>query len=139
MKHKSSSKPKVKSTISSSLKSSIPKIKKIQQSTSSKKGIDIYDEDTNYQVESTSKLNTEERNQIPHPPNSYVERLEQKIQEQAKRLSDLTNYKYLCEKRIVQLNPNENFPITEQNLISNVEQKTDTYTILYEKYNKLNG
>ena len=96
MKHKSSSKPKVKSTISSSLKSSIPKIKKIQQSTSSKKGIDIYDEDTNYQVESTSKLNTEERNQIPHPPNSYVERLEQKIQEQAKRLSDLTNYKYLC-------------------------------------------
>ncbi len=137
MKHKSSSKPKVKSTISSSLKSSIPKIKKIQQSTSSKKGIDIYDEDTNYQVESTSKLNTEERNQIPHPPNSYVERLEQKIQEQAKRLSDLTNYKYLCEKRIVQLNPNENFPITEQNLISNVEQKTDTYTILYEKYNKL--
>ena len=64
MKHKSSSKPKVKSTISSSLKSSIPKIKKIQQSTSSKKGIDIYDEDTNYQVESTSKLNTEERNQI---------------------------------------------------------------------------
>lgn len=120
--------------------SSIPKIKKYPSNSKLKNNQDIYDEDTNYQIESTSKLNTEEKlYPISHPPNSYVEKLEQKIQEQAKRLSDLTNYKYLCEKRIIQLNPDEIFPITEK-VLQNYNlgsQKKDKYDVLYNKYTKL--
>lgn len=139
-KKNSTSKNSKKESSNISSTSSIPKIKKYPSNSKIKNNQDIYDEDTNYQVESTSKLNTEEKlYPIPHPPNSYVEKLEQKIQEQAKRLSDLTNYKYLCEKRIIQLNPDEIFPITEK-VLQNYNlgsQKKDKYDVLYNKYTKL--
>lgn len=40
--------------------------------------------------------------------------LEEKVRNQAERLCNLENYKTLCERRILQLNPNESFPITEK-------------------------
>ena len=72
---------------------------------------------TNYEIESTSKNITEShRNTNKNKPFSYTEKLETKIQEQAKRLSDLTKYKILCEKRIRELNPNEKIPLNEDSI-----------------------
>ena len=47
---------------------------------------------------------------------SYLDKLQLKIEEQEKIINDLNNYKYLCEKRIKQLNPNEILPITSNSL-----------------------
>ena len=47
------------------------------------------EEDSNYQIESTSKLNTDEKR-------TYISKLEHKIKEQAKRLTELTKYKFIC-------------------------------------------
>ena len=92
-----------------------------------------------YQNEaSSSKLNTNEQNTIT--PTSYIERLEHKIQEQAKRLNDLTKYKCLCEKRLLQLNPEEQIPITEQSIKNASQDKKNSktkYNELYDKYTKL--
>ena len=127
---------------------------------------DIYAEDSDFEIDSSSKnitdtqrynnitgrtnsLNKNTNNNNNDNSKSYIEQLEAKIQEQAKRLNELNKYKYLCEKRIRQLNPNEDLPITEDslkiknynnnnnnnnNLISNNDRK---YEQLYEKYNKL--
>ena len=45
-----------------------------------------------------------------------MEKLESKIRAQAKKIADLNKYKYLCEKRIRQLNPNEILPLTIDSL-----------------------
>ena len=72
----------------------------------------LFDEITNYEIESTSKNITEsQRNTNKNKPFTYTEQLESKIQEQAKRLSDLSKYKILCEKRLRELNPNEKIPL----------------------------
>ena len=106
---------------------------------SSNQNINDNIDDMLYQNEgSSSKLNTNEQNTIT--PTSYIERLEHKIQEQAKRLNDLTKYKCLCEKRLLQSNPEEQIPITEQSIKNASQDKKNSktkYNELYDKYTKL--
>ena len=100
-------------------------------------------EDSEYIIESTSKNITESQRYNSKGNNqTYIEQLESKIQVQAKRLSELTKYKFLCEKRIRQLNPNEDFPITEETISRDVSNRIqnsqrDKYDIMSEKYIKL--
>ena len=97
-------------------------------------------EDYNYQIESSSKNITDPQKTTLKTNNNYIEQLESKIQEQAKRLNELTRYKYLCEKRLKQLNPIEELPITEETLsrdsikISTQRNQKDKYDQLYEQY-----
>ena len=74
---------------------------------------DLYDENSEYQPLSTFK-NSREKN--VYSKETYIEKLESKIRQQAKNISDLNKYKYLCEKRIRQLNPNEILPLTIDSL-----------------------
>ena len=106
----------------------------------------LFDEITNYEIESTSKNITEsQRNTNKNKPFTYTEQLESKIQEQAKRLSDLSKYKILCEKRLRELNPNEKIPLTEDSIKTLSKKSSDNeneinmnkYNILYDKYQKL--
>ena len=72
---------------------------------------------------------------------SYVEQLESKIEQQAKTLSELNKYKYLCEKRIKQLNPNEILPITIESLkneTKNTNNKNLNNKDIHKKYELLN-
>ena len=97
-------------------------------------------EDYNYQIESSSKNITDPQKTTLKTNNNYIEQLELKIQDQAKRLNELTKYKYLCEKRLKQLNPIEELPITEETLsreslkISQQTNQKDKYDQLYEQY-----
>ena len=92
------------------------------------------EEDSNYQIENTSKLNTDEKR-------TYISKLEHKIKEQAKRLTELTKYKFICEKRILQLNPNEQLPLISISNITESSNQIDSnnsnYDTLYEKYKQL--
>ena len=102
-----------------------------------------YNDDINYyyneNTNNTNELNNNNNNNISNtnPPSSYVERLELKIQEQAKRLHELTKYKCLCEKRLLQLNPNETLPLTE-NIITQHKKKNNNNvcTLQYSADNK---
>ena len=97
------------------------------------------------------------RNNIPlHQNNSidketYIDQLESKIQQQAKQILELNKYKYLCENRIKQLNPNEILPLTVESL-NNLYNKNNNnrnnininnkdikkkYQLLNEKFQKL--
>jgi len=58
--------------------------------------------------------------------NVYIKCLEQKVRDQAARLSDAEIYRYLCEKKIKQLNPLQSFPITENHLKENHNINTNT-------------
>ena len=77
---------------------------------------DLFEENYGYDVSSTYRHNnmTEENNN--RIKDSYLDKLQLKIEEQEKIINDLNNYKYLCEKRIKQLNPNEILPITSNSL-----------------------
>ena len=77
---------------------------------------DLFEENYGYDVSSTYRHNnmTEENNN--RIKDSYFDKLQLKIEEQEKIINDLNNYKYLCEKRIKQLNPNEILPITSNSL-----------------------
>ena len=72
---------------------------------------------------------------------SYIEQLESKIEQQTKTLSELNKYKYLCEKRIKQLNPNEILPITIESL-KNETKNTNNINLnnkdIHKKYELLN-
>ena len=57
----------------------------------------IDDEDFNYQIETTQNVPIPTAKPI-NESLSYRDQLETKIREQAKRLSELEKYKYLCEK-----------------------------------------
>ena len=48
-----------------------------------------------------------------------------KIKTQAERLQKLENYKKLCERRILDIEPNHALPITEEMLGQNVESTRD--------------
>ena len=50
---------------------------------------------------------------------SYIEIIEKKIRDQAQRLIELQAYKSLCETKIKQFIPNQNFPLTEECLKEN--------------------
>ena len=98
-------------------KSYIANEKKINQNFN----YDSYNENgdnSEYEISSTYRNNVS-----PSPPQNnsmnketYIDHLESKIQQQAKQISELNKYKYLCEKRIKQLNPNEILPLTLESL-----------------------
>ena len=107
------------------------------------------EEDYNYEIDSTQNLQgTQSKfmNSMDNFPNlnsqkdnsTYISQLEYKIRDQAKRLSELEKYKYLCEKRIKQLNPNHPLPITEEILevpiqkdeIIDIEEQKNYYDLL---------
>ena len=50
------------------------------------------------------------------PKTDYVMQLAEKIQQQAKQLQELEDYKIICEKRILELCPSQRLPITESQL-----------------------
>ena len=49
---------------------------------------------------------------------TYLELLELKVRKQASRLCELQEYKSICEKRILQLSPGHEIPVTENHLNS---------------------
>ena len=71
---------------------------------------ELYDENSEYEIPPITLRNKNENNL------KYMEKLESKIRAQAKKIADLNKYKYLCEKRIRQLNPNEILPLTIDSL-----------------------
>ena len=112
---------------------------------------ELYEENYGYDVSSTYLNNnmTEENNN--KLKDSYIEQLLQKNEEQEKIINELNNYKNLCEKRIKQLNPSEQFPITHKSLNKksniNLQNTSDNnkynqninkkYELLNEKFEKL--
>ena len=105
------------------------------------------DDDINFEIESSQNIhvpNIKSKLSDSISPNTmnndkpeYIAKLEQKIRDQAKRLSSLEKYKYLCEKRIKQLSPNHPLPITEEMLnvtisndIINSEESKNYYDLL---------
>ena len=112
---------------------------------------ELYEENYGYDVPSTYRNNdiTDENNN--QGKDSYLEQLQSKIEEQEKIIYELNNYKYLCEKRIKQLNPGEILPITPNSLNTkkkiNQQKNNDNnlynqninkkYELLNEKFEKL--
>lgn len=100
---------------------------------------DIFGEDFQFEIE-TSRKNTESRT-AGLGQQSYIERLEMKIQNQAKRLSELEKYKYKNEKKAKQLNQDESFPFDKSTKTrqsnKDKEKERERYDQLYDKYNKL--
>ena len=112
---------------------------------------EIYDENSEYEIPPITLRNKNENNL------KYMEKLESKIRAQAKKIEDLNKYKYLCEKRIRQLNPNEILPLTidslsdesiynNMNTMNNMNNFNDNdsnlninkkYELLNEQYQKL--
>ena len=81
---------------------------------------------------------------------SYIDQLESKIEQQAMTISELNKYKYLCEKRIKQLNPNEVLPLSIESLKNEITNKNNNsksninnkkknkkYELLNEKFKNL--
>ena len=111
---------------------------------------ELYEENYGYDVSSSYRnvnLTEEDNNKYK---DLYMEKLQLKIEEQEKIIFELNNYKYLCEKRIKQLNPNEIFPITsnslknrsdmiQQNINNNSYNQNinKKYELLNEKFEKL--
>ena len=113
---------------------------------------DLFEENYGYDVSSTYRHNNmTEENTNNRIKDSYLDKLQLKIEEQEKIINDLNNYKYLCEKRIKQLNPNEILPITSNSLknrnIMNQQNNNDInsynqninkkYELLNNKFEKL--
>ena len=96
---------------------------------------DLYDENSEYQLSSTFK-NNKENNLLSKE--TYIEKLESKIRQQAKTISDLNKYKYLCEKRIKQLNPNEILPLTLDSLSNETINNDFNNSNINKKYEVLN-
>ena len=107
---------------------------------------DLFDENYGYDVSSTYRNNnmTEENKNVLK--DSYIDKLYLKIEEQDKIINELNNYKYLCEKRIKQLNPNEILPITsnslknKNNVIQHNNNNNNSYNQnINKKYELLNN
>ena len=100
---------------------------------------ELYEENYGYDVPSTYRNNdiTDENNN--QGKDSYLEQLQSKIEEQEKIIYELNNYKYLCEKRIKQLNPGEIFPITPNSLNNKKkinQQKNNDNNLYNQNINK---
>ena len=107
---------------------------------------ELYDENSEYEISPPTLRNKNDNNNL-----KYMEKLESKIQNQAKKIADLNKYKYLCEKRIRQLNPNEILPLTidslnDENIYNNMNTLNNNdsnlnvnkkYELLNEQYQKL--
>ena len=112
---------------------------------------ELYEENYGYDVSSTFRNNNMTDENDIERKDSYIEQLQLKIEEQDKVISDLNNYKFLCEKRIKQLNPGEKLPITlnslkneksinSQNINNNNSYNQNInkkYELLNEKFEKL--
>ena len=112
---------------------------------------ELYEENYGYDVSSTFRNNNMTDENDIERKESYIEQLQLKIEEQDKVISDLNNYKFLCEKRIKQLNPGEKLPITlnslkneksinSQNINNNNSYNQNInkkYELLNEKFEKL--
>ena len=125
--------------------------KRISNNSSNIINNELYEENYGYDVPSTYRNNdnTDENNYQIKDPN--IEQLQLKIEEQEKIIYELNNYKYLCEKRIKQLNPGEILPITPNSLNNknkiNQQKNNDNnlynqninkkYELLNEKFEKL--
>ena len=96
---------------------------------------ELYEENSEYQLSSTFK-NSKENNLLSKE--TYIEKLESKIRQQAKTISDLNKYKYLCEKRIKQLNPNEILPLTLDSLNNESINNDFNNSNINKKYEILN-
>ena len=112
---------------------------------------ELYEENIGYDIPSTYRINNISEKNNNQAKDSLIEQLQLKIEEQEKIIYELNNYKYLCEKRIRQLNPNEIFPITNNSLYNyNNKMESDNkennlynqninkkYELLNEKFEKL--
>ena len=112
---------------------------------------ELYEENYGYDVSSTFRNNNMTDENDIERKDSYIEQLQLKIEEQDKVISDLNNYKFLCEKRIKQLNPGEKLAITlnslkneksinSQNINNNNSYNQNInkkYELLNEKFEKL--
>ena len=112
---------------------------------------ELYEENYGYDVSSTFRNNNMTDENDIERKESYIVQLQLKIEEQDKVISDLNNYKFLCEKRIKQLNPGEKLPITlnslkneksinSQNINNNNSYNQNInkkYELLNEKFEKL--
>ena len=112
---------------------------------------ELYEENYGYDVSSTFRNNNMTDENDIERKDSYIDQLQLKIEEQDKVISDLNNYKFLCEKRIKQLNPGEKLPITlnslkneksinSQNINNNNSYNQNInkkYELLNEKFEKL--
>ena len=112
---------------------------------------ELYEENIGYDIPSTYRINNISEKNNNQAKDSLIEQLQLKIEEQEKIIYELNNYKYLCEKRIRQLNPNEIFPITNNSLYNYNNKKEShnkennlynqnlnkRYELLNEKFEKL--
>ena len=111
----------------------------------SKKNINLYEEEKNYNIESTKTVESKQKNEesisiynkksislnkssnsykfktidIKKKSNTYVRNLENQIKSQKKQLTQLLEYKNICEKRIKSLSPEEVLPLTIDSLNPN--------------------
>ena len=111
---------------------------------------ELYDDNIEYELPSSLKNDNDNMQEEEDNENNsidkdaYIEDLELKIQQQAKTISELNKYKFLCEKRIKQLNPNEILPLTleslkDENKINTLNNKDihKKYELLNDKFQKL--
>ena len=106
---------------------------------------DLFEENYDYDVSTNYRNNNKTEESKNMLKDSYIDQLQFKIEEQEKIINDLNNYKYLCEKRIKQLNPNEIFPITSNSLKNRNNNDNNSYNqninkkyeLLNEKFEKL--
>ena len=96
---------------------------------------ELYEENIGYDIPSTYRINNISEKNNNQAKDSLIEQLQLKIEEQEKIIYELNNYKYLCEKRIRQLNPNEIFPITNNSLY-NYNNKMESHSKENNLYNQ---
>ena len=117
----------------------------INKPNNSKKNINLYEEEKNYNIESNKTVESKQKNEesisiynkksislnkssnsykfktidIKKKSNTYVRNLENQIKSQKKQLTQLLEYKNICEKRIKSLSPEEVLPLTIDSLNPN--------------------
>ena len=96
---------------------------------------ELYEENIGYDIPSTYRINNISEKNNNQAKDSLIEQLQLKIEEQEKIIYELNNYKYLCEKRIRQLNPNEIFPLTNNSLY-NYNNKMESHNKENNLYNQ---
>ena len=102
-------------------------------------------ENIDYELPSTfGNAHPHIENNTQEEKESYINQLESKIEQQTKTISELNKYKYLCEKRIKQLNPNEVLPLSIESLKNEITNKNNTSNSsvnnkdIHKKYELLN-
>ena len=102
-------------------------------------------ENIDYELPSTfGNAHPHIENNTQEEKESYINQLESKIEQQTKTISELNKYKYLCEKRIKQLNPNEVLPLSIESLKNEITNKNNNSNSsvnnkdIHKKYELLN-